>query len=219
MSLGLAAQTFQPRISDILEGDLWAPFDPPVWEHPEIVSVRPGDDEYIARVMLEIARRSFSLMIFGGEITYTPYDRARGVPESVELTLGGEIPWGDPSLKVLTSHIDPKQNAVLTRFRYHLGAEQLWRLQPWRSGALSAAGGIGSVAWKWDADTYWAGMEQAIKEAVRAWLRARHFNKPREIIVRFNLREMPVFRLEAGQLVTRVKILMLPPEVRDYQHF
>lgn len=208
-----------PSISDILEGDLWAPFDPPVWEHPEIVSVRPGDDAYIARVMLEIARRSFSLMIFGGEITYTPYDRARGVAEQVELSLNGEIPWGDPSLKILTSHIDYQNNSVATRFRYFLGREQLWRLQPWRSGGLSSAGGSGNVPWKWDADTYLNGMEQAIKEAVRDWLRARHFNKPREIKVRFILRQMPTFLLESGQLVTRVKILMQPPEVRDYQHF
>lgn len=215
----LGAQTFLPNIPDILEGDLWAPFDPPVWEHPELVSARPGDDAAIARVMLEIARRAFSLMIFGGELTYTPYDRARGVAERVELRWNGEIPWGDPGLRVLTSHIDRRENTVNTRFRYHLNPAQMGVLRPWRSGALAAAGGSGTVPWRWDPEAYRDGIEQAVKEALREWLRARHFNKPREVRVRFVLREMPAFRLEAGQLVTRVKLLMLPPEVRDYRYF
>lgn len=215
----LQAQTFQPRISDILEGTLWAPFDPPIWDHPEISIERIGDDAFIARVMLEIARRSLSLMIFGGELTYVPYDRSRGVAEDVRLTKLGEIPWGDSNLTILTTFIDRPNNSVQTTFRYFLRPEQLWRLQPWRSGSLVSAAGAGSVPWLWDAEVYSRGIEQAIKETVREWLRARHFNKPREIKVRFILREVPNFQINAGQLVTRVKIMMLPPEVRDYEYF
>lgn len=215
----LNAQTYQPHALEFLEGEIWAPFDPPLWEHSELVPFRPGDDEAIARIQLKIAQRVFSLMLWGGEMRYVPLDRARGIEEELELRPFGEIRWGDRQLQIVQHFIDSRQNVVITRFRYTLDQRQRLQRRPWGSTALIGASGASTVPWAWDDATYAEGIRQAIKEAIRAWLRERHFNKPREIRARFLLRDVPSFRLEAGQLETRVRLLMLPPEVRDYSAY
>lgn len=215
----LTAQASNAFAPDFFEGELWAPFDPPVWQDPEIAGYEPADDEAILRIHLDIARRAFSYMLYGGTLEYVPSDLARGVAEEIRVAPNGLVAWGDPNLTQVEGTIDARQGALFSRFRYTLSQRQKAMLTPWLSGALSAAGGTGSVRWFWSTEVYTEGLDQALKEAVRAWLRVRHYNKPSLIRVRFRLRELPVHRVEGGSLLTSVKILMFPPEVRDYTEF
>lgn len=62
---------------------------------------RPLSIEEISKTVLEDARWILSGMIYGFNIRYVPPDTGRKVNESFNAELISEIPFGDPSLKVL----------------------------------------------------------------------------------------------------------------------
>ncbi len=217
--VSIHAQTYSPGVPDFLEGEILAPFDPPVWQDPEMEGGRPGQDEVTLTTLFEIARIVFSYMVYGGSLTYVPSDLARGVGEEVRAIPAHEIRWGDTALTQHHRWIDEENGQLVSGFRYTLSASQKRNLELWLSGSLSGAGATGTARWAYKAGVYRESMEQAFKESLRAWLRLRHYNKPREINVTFRLRSVPVFRIEAGVLHTRVNILMTTPDVRDYKEF
>lgn len=175
-----------------------------------------SEDEAIRRI-LEQARVIFSAMIYGYRFTYTPYDKQRGVSEYFHLESLSEIKWGDPHLKVLVSEVIEKRLYITVHYRCM--EFQTSRIEAWKSLAVPAASGRGTGDYFKGYTEMKTSLENAIKEAIRNYMRKRTFNKPKEIKGEVLLLEMPDTIILAGEYITTAKIKLNIKEVIPYKVF
>lgn len=129
-------------------------------------------------ILLDDARWAFSGMIYGFDIRWTPSSRARGVEEELTVTPVALIPKKDSRMNVV-SFVE-ENGFVFIQLEYHPDETQERRIAAWRRGGNPQASGYGAAS-VFLQDSRRASMEQAIKESIRSWLRAREYNRPREI--------------------------------------
>jgi hypothetical protein len=161
--------------------------------------------------LLEQARWTFSVMIYGYRFRYTPSDTERGVAEIFEIEPVYLIPWGDPRIRVVRSEeIDGRLYVVLS---CRLDRSQQVRVRGWKSSVFPSTGGTGSVPIQDDFCTLRA-MEQGIKESIRNYLRPILFNKPKSVTGIAVLRAPPDFFFDAGDCRVNVRVKLKIEEIR-----
>jgi hypothetical protein len=163
----------------------------------------PLDTETVYRRALEESALFYGAMIYGWSFEYDIGERARGIAEAFELTLLGEIPFGDPGLSATDVKVQDMRLSLWTDYR--LNPEQRRRMAMWKSGAIRTAqavghGPLGNPAEQsgWLAVKRTA-LEDAARLAVRTMLRGGERNRPKEARGYISLSAFPNFWIDAGQ--------------------
>jgi len=175
-----------------------------------------SQEEAIRRT-LEEARLVISGMIYGFDLRYTPSDRARNVAEELVIEPRTRIPAGDRALRVL--QVRTSENKYFVHIRYDLAEHQQRRMQAWGSNTLSSAGGRGTAPLQQGYRGKFESFNQAIKNALREYLRPRYKNKPSRIQAAVALKEPPYTVIDAGGYHSKVRIKIDVREVRPYSAY
>ncbi len=176
----------------------------------------PSQDEAI-KEMLEEARFVFSGMIYGFSFVYTPSDKARGVEEVFTLEPAAVIPWGEDGMQIRDTW--EEEGIVRVSVSCSLEEHQKLRIQLWAANTFPAARGTGSVYYFAGPTEKITAHKEAMKEAIRGYLRKRIYNKPKEIRGRLVLREVPNCRYASGEYVSTVRIKIDFEEIVEYTRF
>ncbi|MBN2532237.1 MAG: hypothetical protein JXB88_05065 [Spirochaetales bacterium] len=200
--------------SEKLTITLWGELEPLITLEGEEYPL--SENEVIRRV-LEHARVIFSAMIYGYGFAYTPYDKQRGISEYFQLEPFSEIKWGDPHLKIIASRIIEKR--LYVTISYRCMDFQASRREAWKSLAVPAASGQGTGDYFKGYTEMTTSFKNALKEAIRDYMRKRTFNKPKEIKGEVLLLEMPGTIIRAGEYITTAKIKVNIKEVIPYKVF
>ncbi len=177
----------------------------------------PVPREKAIKKLLEDARVILSAMIYGYTFIYTPSDRARRVLEVFTLNPVAEIKWGDKQLKVLQTEV--KKDRLYASISYDLIPFQRAKREAWSSNSIPLATGFGKGSVFEGDEGRAKSFDNAIKEAIRNFLRPRIYNKPREIRGELLLWDAPYTAIEHGEYVTRVRIKLIVKEVIPYRIF
>jgi hypothetical protein len=195
---------------DILVASFWTELDPMVDEP------RPGPlerREAIERTLEEV-RIVLSGMIYGYRLRYVPRDTSRGVAEELSMEPIAEIERGDERLRVLDTRTEEGRFHV--RVRYNLADFQQRRRAMWRSNTIPDESGRGSAPLSEGYRGKYLAFREAVKQALRAYLRPRELNKPRSIRAEILYLEPPYVTIDAGGYRAKVRIKIRLKEVLPY---
>ncbi len=214
MALAVAATVS----AEPLRLEFWLQEDPVSLVSPGESKREPGELSERERrqyeILLDDARWTFSGMIYGFDIRWTPSSRARDVEEELTVTPRALIPKEDFRMRAV-SFIE-ENGFVFVQLEYHPDDTQARRIQAWKGGGNPQASGYGSASIFLD-NSRRAAMEQAIKEAIRAWLRAREYNRPREIEGRAAFVSAPETGFLRGETRAYVNLSMSLEPPRAYR--
>lgn len=197
-----------------ISGEFWTTLQPLLAEIE-----RPPVDQKLVTDLFELARQVFSAMIYGYKFTYTPSDSARRVKEAFDIKLLGEIPFGDPDLRVIDTRVSEPDLRFYVRLRYFPKDFELNRQDNWNKINLPTAGGTGQALAETKLESSLQALQQAVKEAARNYLRPRDYNKPKAIRGEVLLRKVPQFQIVAGYWVCKAEFLIRIVEVESYLAF
>ena len=208
----LSAGAFSDEMP-ILSSEFWVETAPLI----EIEGESTESPEDQIRILLEEARYVFSGMIYGFSFRYVPLDLRREVEEEFELEPLYEIVWGDPRLTVAESRRESGRRYAL--IRYWISEEQSSWVRFWDSNVHATAAAFGAGDFFDGRVAKFAAMEAAIRESVRAYLRPRELNKPKEISGRLVFAEAPYVIIDGGEYRAKVEVKLDVREVVQYQIF
>ncbi|MFO7849198.1 MAG: hypothetical protein R6V67_04480, partial [Spirochaetia bacterium] len=183
-------------------------------DFPSLWGPKPlSRDEAVKRVLDE-ARVVISAMLYGFSVEYTPLDRERGMEERLVVEPLAQIEKGDPALRALDTRVEDGRFYV--RIRYDLKDHQIRRRNSWKSNTNPSVTGEGSAPLSEGSRGKISSYEEAIKGGLRAYLRPREFNKPREIVGKVLFLDPPYTRLNAGGYHSKVRMKLRIDEVVPY---
>jgi len=203
-------------MADPIRGEFWVRDD-----LMEIVS--PGDNiretgDFSERQknaldsLLEDARWAFSGMIYGFSVSWTPPSRAREVEEDLQIEPLALIPRGDPRMRTVS--VSRENGFVYILLEYSPDSSQERRLEGWSSEAFPAAAGAGSAPVNFGSRR--DAMKAAIREVLKAYLRVRDFNRPREIKGKVAFTKFPFTSLMSGSVRAAVQLRLDLEPLRPY---
>lgn len=200
-ALVLSAVTTILCAQEPLRGQVWVELEPMPGQYAD----DPGqtDLQSIRRRALEEASLFFSRMIYGWSFHYDIGERARNIPEKLDLTPQGSIAWGDPGLAATDAGLRDNRFYVWADFRPN--AAQQRRVKGWKTGTIRTAQAIGHGPLGGAVEiSDWmtikqAALEDAAREAIRAILRAGERNRPKAVEGFISLAAFPTFYMDAGQ--------------------
>jgi len=204
--------------------------DAEIWTEREILSWDEAADETttfavpitslnpdMRTQLLKEAQFVLSGMIFGFSFVYVPLDRERNVAEYFSLKPIAQFPWGDDSLDIRETRVE--NGRLLCRFSYDLKDYQKDWVNLWRSNDFPSAGALGTGSvFNGTAGKYEA-MENAVKEAVRAYARERVHNKPKRIEGEVVFSEPPRMYLDAGNYTAKVRVKLNIKKMTGYMRY
>ena len=205
-----------PAAAEPIRGEFWVRTDLMEIVSPGANVRETGDlserEENALNILLEDARWAFSGMIYGYSVTWTPSSNARSVVEELIIEPLALIPAGDPRMKTVS--VVKEHGFFFVLLEYSPDSTQEGRLSGWGGEAYPAATGSGMAPVSIGSRK--AAIEAAVKETVRAWLREREFNRPREITGRVAFTEFPLTSLSSGSIRAVVTLRMDLRPVRHY---
>jgi hypothetical protein len=163
-------------------------------------------EEEAVGLLLEEARWVFSGLIYGFRFVYVPQDNASGTAEEFDLTPVALIPRGDPRLHVLNVEYGERREMILT-LEYRMSPDQEARYRSWQSSVFPIASGEGGVIFQTEEFPV-ESLKEAVKQALRDYLRSIIYNKPREVRGLTALKTVPVLSYRSGQCFTQVRIAL-----------
>jgi len=116
------------------------------------------------------------------------------------------IPWGDPSLKVMSTWTEKSRFTADLSF-FLSGVPQM-RRQAWESNLFPSAEGRGEASLFDGFDARRAALEDGILKAVHTYYRQRMGTAPREITGEVALEQVPYLVITEGVYSAKVRILM-----------
>ncbi len=194
--------------------NIWYNLEPMVYPKG---SEYPIPKEKAIKSLLKEARIILSGMVYGYTFTYTPPDSARKIKEYFQLKPIAEIKWGDKNLTIVSTRVERKR--LYTKLAYTLTEYQKLRLTGWASSKIVQSSGIGKGNLFKGQSERITSFKNAIKEAIRNYLRPRILNKPREITGEVIIRESPYLIVREGNYITNVKIKLRIKEIVPYRIF
>ncbi|THB62663.1 MAG: hypothetical protein D6B26_07110 [Spirochaetaceae bacterium] len=170
--------------------------------------------------LLQEAQWVLSGMIYGWSFRYVPANSARGYEETWELELLHEIPWSDDGLSVRQTWAeDDILHAIID---YRMDNEQQGRRRSWASRRMLIMQGAGEAPYFGGQDSVLQrrlAVEDAMRMAVREYLRARHSTPPRQVDGRLVLDAAPRIVVRAGAYTASVRVKVLFQDLRRYEVF
>ncbi|AEJ62475.1 hypothetical protein Spith_2220 [Spirochaeta thermophila DSM 6578] len=182
----------------------------------ETNSASPSEEE-IATLLLEEARWIFSGMIFGFSYSYTPLDRTRRVEEEFTLQPLAEIPWGDPGLRVLQTWVE--DHTFYANISYTLREDLTHWYRTWQSAKVETSEGEGLSSALEGYTARKKAVEEAVKQAIREYARARIFNKPMTLTGKVALAEPPRLTFSGDRYRAHVRTFLTLEHVEPYTLF
>ena len=202
----------------MLRGEVMVELEPVYGEYVDVKYPLNRDDAYIRA--LEEAAMFFSAGIYGWSFDYEIGERARNMAEVFDLNPLGEIPWGDPGLKV--THADIRDMRLYAWMDFRPSESQLRRIQAWRTGTIQTAQAVGYGPMGLPGQVSdWLkvkklAMEDAARAAVRAMLQGSERNRPKEARGFISLQSFPVYWIDAGRWACSARFLV---EIREIVPF
>jgi len=190
------------------------------WELEPMVSLGgeyPIPRDKAVKNLLEEARKVFSAMIYGYSFVYTPSDKLRKVSEVFKLVPVAELKWGDRQMEVVSTEVKDKK--LYAKIVYHLLEYQFLNRSAWSSSALASVSGRGEGNIFKGSGQRDVSFNNAVKNAVSNYLRARVFNKPREIRGEVILWDQPELTVGNGMYITAVRIKLKINKIEAYRIF
>lgn len=195
----------------VLAGEFWVELDPFIKTEAEY----PLEREEAHRRILEEARYVFSGMIYGYTFVYTPYDSRRVVEEIFAIDATATIPWGDPALTIAETRL--KGNLLVALVRYTPADHQLRWIRMMESNIYDNATGTGTADLFRGTEAKYRAIEEAVKGAIREYLRPRILNKPKEVTGKISLSEVPYIIIDAGTYAAKVSVRIDVDEIIPYR--
>lgn len=174
----------------------------------------PLDRKEAVRRVLEEARIVLSAMLYGFEVRYTPPDTEREVEEYFKVDPVAKIKEGDPRLRTLDTRTS--EGRFYVRFRYNMAEHQIRRRSAWESNTIPSVTAEGTTPLYKGYRGKFDSFEEAIKQGLRAYLRPREYNKPREIVATVLFRDPPRTWITAGGYHSKVSMKLRIEEVLPY---
>jgi hypothetical protein len=238
--LAILSLYFSPVLpaQEVLRGEVLIDLEPIFTASEGIPYPHPVDMEIARNWALEEAALFFSAMIYGWSFTCEFEEKARGIAGDFTLERQGVVRFGDPGFFATDAEI---RNGRLSLWAdYRLTGIQQRRVGTWRAGLtrnlqatgyadLDAAAGPegGSPAMEAAAEESaggkpvdWIGskraaLEDAAKNGIRALLRGRERNRPKEARGFIALAEFPRYFMSSGRWAVsarfRVEISEITP--------
>jgi hypothetical protein len=190
---------------DVLRGEVFIEMEPiyGAFVDPEY----PLDIQAAGRRAMAEAALFYSAMIYGWSFHYEIGEKARRIPEKMELVPTASIQAGDTGLRVTDTEIKDMQLRLWTDYR--LSEAQKRRVQVWRKGNIQSAQALGycppsGPAESSEAAALWlevrkAALEDAARAALRAMLRGNERNRPKEAKGFISLAAFPRYFLDSGR--------------------
>ena len=204
--------------AETLRVEFWLTKDPVGLTAPGGNAREPGElterERQAFERLIEDARWTFSGMIYGFDVRWTPSSRSRDVEEELSIIPHAMIPENDPRMSVAA--IVEDGNLVYISVDYRVDETQARRVSGWKGESLPKASGGGSAS-VFLPDSRRGAMEDAIKETIRAWLRAREYNRPREVSGRVAFVSAPEISYSAGQVRADITLSMDLKPLREYR--
>jgi hypothetical protein len=197
-----------------ITGEFWAELEPVSLEGAQYGP--PSREEQI-RAMLEEARFVFSGIVYGFSFVYTPSDNTRRVEEVFTVEPAAEIPRGTPRLEVRQTYTS--EGKVYALIDYHLEEFERYRLEAWKKNTTPRISGRGEGVYFSGPEEKITAHKNAVKSAVREYLRKQTYNKPKEAAGRFVFTEAPRVFAEGGRYVSAVDIKLLLDKLTPYTVF
>jgi hypothetical protein len=200
---------------DVLRGQVMVEMEPIYGFYVEDKYPLDYDDAYLRA--LQEAAMFFSASIYGWSFDYEIGERARNIPEVFELEGLGEIPWGDPGLKV--THANFRDMRLWVWMDYHPIENQQHRLRAWRSGHVRTAQAVGYGPMGFpDRLADWleikrTALEDAARAAVRAMLQGSERNRPKEARGFIGLQAFPMFWVDSGRWACSARFYVVVNEI------
>ncbi|MCL2759045.1 MAG: hypothetical protein FWD22_02410 [Treponema sp.] len=175
-----------------------------------------------SRRALEEMSMLFSAMIYGWTFNYEVGERARRIPEVLELEQIGSIKYGDPALQVTETEI--RDMTLRVWADYNLNDSQQRRMQVWRTGMIrnAQATGYGPVQLNeypgWLAIKQTA-LEDAARAALRASLRGSERNRPKQVTGFISLASFPRYYIDAGRWAVFARFRMQITEIIPFSAY
>jgi len=203
----------QDEVSDQLKlrSEFWTELPPsPVFE----VDPKPFDPAEAAKAVLGEAAFVYAGMIRGFTVSYVPFDRARGIAESMEVapTLADSIRIDD----LVKGEYRIAKNAFYAYVEYAPNALERGLYASWRSIAYPVAEGEGTSSTSGGPAYRIKAIQDAIKDAVREYARTRAPNKPRLVRALVCLEKPPKVYLRAGVYSVHARIRLRVEEILPY---
>ena len=197
-----------------ITGEFWAELEPISLEGAQY---GPPSRKEQVQAMLEEARFVFSGMIYGFSFVYTPSDKVRQVEEVFTVEPAAEIPRGSPNLTVRQTYTS--EGKVYALIDYRLEEFEQYRITGWRKNTTPRISGKGDGVYFSGPDEKITAHKNAVKSAIREYLRKQTYNKPRRAAGRFVFTEAPRVFAEGGKYVSAVDIKLLLDELKPYTVF
>jgi hypothetical protein len=200
---------------DQLTVDVWCELEPMFQES----DAYPLSPEEARRRTLEEAREILSAMIYGLEFVYAPADARRKTAEQFVLVPVAEIRWGDRRLRLAQAEV--REGRLYAKVLYDLQDFQSARRKAWESNSVPTATGSGtfSLFTASAPDGKRRSLQEALKDALRNYLRPLVFNKPREVRGELLVWQEPQVLIASGSYLTRALIKLQVKEIRPYSLF
>ncbi|MDR0452619.1 MAG: hypothetical protein LBH15_06205 [Treponema sp.] len=210
-----------PPAQEVLRGEVLIDLEPIFTAAEGVPYPHPIDMNTARNWALEEAALFFSAMIYGWSFSYEPGERARGIAGGFALESRGAVRFGDPGFFATDAEIRDGRLSLWADYR--LTGPQKNRVRAWRAGlvrnlqatgyaalgeeaesgsAAPAAGEAAEAAEGRPAD--WiaskrAALEDAAETGIRALLRGRERNRPREARGFIALEEFPRYFMSGGR--------------------
>jgi hypothetical protein len=189
------------RAQEVLRGEVRVDLEPVYLLSPDLPY--PPDTGTVRRRALEEAAMCYSAMIYGWSFAYDIGERARGTAEAFELTPGGTVEFGDPALSATDVQVRDMRFYLWTD--YQLNEAQKRRMAMWKAGTVqnAQATGYGPLGGPVEEADWIAirrtALEDAARAAVRAMLRGRERNRPKEAHGFISLAAFPSYWIDGGR--------------------
>jgi hypothetical protein len=199
--LPVAAQEYDP-----VEADIWIELD------AAYDTLDPVRMEEARRLADGEARFLLSGMIYGYSFSYRPLDRERGIDEEFLLESEGEI----SQAKLVPVDVRGRGSRVMLLYRYYPDLKEYLRISSWLGAAVPSVIGYGEARFVLGHEGKMEAYRQALKEAVREYLRPRVRNKPRRIEGELFLIDTPGVGVQAGKYTVRMRLRINIRDVDGY---
>ncbi|GAB1433741.1 hypothetical protein MASR2M29_23740 [Spirochaetota bacterium] len=228
----LAAQVKKTVLSGEFPVDLAPPPGLSAFSDVADPRYKPGlpDKEAAAQLLAE-ARWVFAGMIWGFDYVYTPSDKARGIAEFFEIkprwtkNMAGNAISRDASVALDIRPLSVSmQDAMLYAYlECSLGAEEASEQASWAFGTSHGQARGTAAYFRLNSEDPLAvvlarrkAIINASKEALRAILRDRTHNKPREVRGSFAFAAVPKVIVKNGEWLSTARILTREADIESY---
>lgn len=184
---------------------VWVFYEPP----PDIPA---GQWDPPRQRLQETARYLMEAAVFGWDVSYTPYDRMRNVEEQFESAPVFVL----PSDAVTLTAVERKNDKLCAVAAYTMSPDRAQWYNQWKGVQYRTFGGAGDGDSTKELTGFSQAIQNAVKEAVRAYGRSIKKNKPKEICALIRLAGQPRITLKSGAYHAELKVRIYIKEVVPY---